>query len=104
MVRIDILGQPLVDILSTPKEELRSRVRTRIKGSGPRFQWNAATPRLVVTSDTEDFDQTTVSHFQQEGFQVAYLPYDGNHKAFQDRLQHLADPLDLGETYAIVGM
>jgi len=61
-------------------------------------------PRLVITSDTTDFDLITIEHFLDEGFQVAYLPYTGNKKDYNNKLQHLADPLDLGDKYAIVGM
>jgi hypothetical protein len=61
-------------------------------------------PRLVITSDTTDFDHITVQHFLDEGFQVAYLPYTGDKKDYNNKLHHLADPLDLGDKYAIVGM
>lgn len=61
-------------------------------------------PRLVITSDTTDFDHSTIENFLDEGFQVAYLPYTGDKKDYNNKLQHLADPLDLGDKYAIVGM
>lgn len=67
------------------------------------FSWNNSSPRLILTGDTLDFDPTTISHWKEEGFAVAYLPYDGDVKAYRNNLPHLADPLGLGEKYAIVG-
>lgn len=34
---------------------------------------------------------------------MAYLSFDGDAKAYRNSLQHLADPLELGDKYAIVG-
>lgn len=67
------------------------------------FSWHNLSPRLVLTSDSPDFDPTTISHWKEEGFAVAYLPYDGDVKAYRNSLSHLADPLELGDKYAIVG-
>ena len=68
-----------------------------------RMSWNTTVPRIVLTSDTDEFDETIVQHFHEEGFQLAYLAYEGNHNEYMSRLQHLQDPLELGEKYAIVG-
>ncbi len=57
----------------------------------------------MITSNSTDFDPTTISHWKEEGFAVAYLPFDGDAKAYRNSLQHLADPLELGDKYAIVG-
>jgi len=109
MVQIDL--NPLVDILTTDKEEVRDRARTRIRGTGTttktsvsRFNWSNVQPRLVITSDTDDFDQVSIAHFEAEGFQITYVPYLGDKNDYHNKLQHLADPLDMGEKYAIVGM
>lgn len=110
MVRVEIGGKPIVDVDYEPGEGkvIKDRVRQRIRGSATRsgelhFGWNSITPRLVLTSDTSDFDQTIVDHFRDEGFQVTYLPYEGDHSGYVGRLRHLADPLELGDRYAIVG-
>ena len=34
---------------------------------------------------------------------MSYLPFTSSRNAFVKTLQHLADPLELGEKYAIVG-
>lgn len=109
MVRVEIGGKPIIDIDYKPgdkatfKETVRTRTRTRGNISKDvNFHWNNVLPRLVLTSDTDDFDHTTIDHFKAEGFQITYLPYSGNHKEYTGKLGHLADPLDLGERYAIV--
>ena len=60
-------------------------------------------PRLYVTADDEEFCQTVLQHFREEEFEVTYLPMGNSVKAFKDRLRHLADDLELGENYAVVG-
>lgn len=67
------------------------------------FSWDAEPPRLVVTGDTVDFDPTTIQHFKDEGFGVSYLPFNGAAKDYKNELQMLADPLESGDKYAIVG-
>ena len=94
-----------VDFRSSPSSRLKQKVKrsTTINASPMHFSWHNLSPRLVITSDSPDFDPTTISHWKEEGFAVAYLPYDGDAKAYRNSLQHLADPLELGDKYAIVG-
>ena len=116
MVKVEIGGKPVLDFLpcveirdanGNPKPVWRGRsVRTINKNSSGsssfNFSWGQTTSRLVVTSDTDDFDEELLSHYKEEGFQIWYMPYTGDKRAFHNQLQHLADPLDLGETFAIV--
>lgn len=91
------------------KSERDSRLQETIKrspsiNSSPmHFSWHHLSPRLVLTSNSPDFDPISISHWKEEGFAVAYLPYDSDAKAYRNSLQHLADPLELGDKYAIVG-
>jgi hypothetical protein len=106
MVRIEIAGRPILDIDAEPGDSgnLKTSIRRRMRGgSNIKFEWMNVQPRLVLTSDTDDFDETLITYFHQEGFQISYLPYQGDHKKYNNSLQHLADGLDLGEKYAIVG-
>lgn len=111
MVRIDLGGFPAIDIGGIPTEpgsagRLKHRIRRNMKGQGGssfKLSWNTTVPRIVLTSDTEEFDETIIQNFHEEGFQLAYLAYTGNHADYVSRLQHLQDPLELGEKYAIVG-
>ena len=61
-------------------------------------------PRLVLTAEGPDFNPTTLSNWKDEGYQVTYLPLLNNKKDFINKLNRLADPLESGETYAIVGL
>jgi hypothetical protein len=61
-------------------------------------------PRLHVTADDNEFDPIILKYFRDEGFDATYLPKGSDNKAYKDRLKHLADDLELGENYAIVGM
>lgn len=60
-------------------------------------------PRLVLTAEDNEFDPTTIQHWQEEGFEVAYLPFRGQRKAYVRDIERLPDELELGEKYAIVG-
>ncbi|RVX72551.1 hypothetical protein B0A52_03741 [Exophiala mesophila] len=109
MVKVNVGGFPTINLdTSAPdgvrqaRNDLRRRMRGGNSGRQISLNWNTKVPRLVITSDTDDFDPTTVQHFQQEGFQLAYLAYQGNKSQYMSRLQHLQDPLELGEKYAIV--
>lgn len=62
-----------------------------------------AHPKLVITAEGQDFDANTLQKWRDEGFDVSYLAYDGTRIDYINALQHLAEPLGLGETYAIVG-
>lgn len=70
-----------------------------------KFSWNNASqqPRVVVTAEDPDFDAVTLQHWRDEGFEVSYLAFTATRKAYVQELHHLADPLELGEKYAIVG-
>ena len=110
MVRIDLGGFPTINLATKDDGkvdlvETKQQIRRRMKGGGRtvRLNWSTSTPRLVLTSDTDDFDDTIISHFEEEGFQISYLAYDGNKAEYLAKLQHLQDPLELGEKYAIVG-
>lgn len=106
MVNIKVSGFPNIYLNSddeNPIGEARTRIRRRIKGGNAgSWKWETRLHRLIIASDTDDFDQTIIGHFQQEGFQISYLEYDGNRANFNSALHHAADNLELGETFAIV--
>lgn len=117
MVRVEVGGQKIFEIpcVDIPERNIGSQTTIRRSftdsngntvrsgSSNLSFKWQTAQPRICVTSDTDDFDEELLSHLQEDGFQVSYLPYGGNRAAYHRQLQHLADPLELGESYAIVG-
>ena len=73
--------------------------------STTKFNWNHSKtpPRLVITAESPQFDPETISHWKDEGFQIMYMPFEGGKKDLITKLHNVSDPLELGETYAIVG-
>ena len=73
--------------------------------SGVKFDWNhsKAPPRLVLIAESEDFDRNTIKNWKDEGFQIMYIPFSGGKKELVTHMHTISDPLELGETYAIVG-
>lgn len=61
-------------------------------------------PRVIVSSDDPEFDPIILSHLKDEGFTAIYIPFDGNVKAYKNQLAHFPDSLELGESFAIIGM
>ncbi|KAK5102732.1 hypothetical protein LTS08_003532 [Lithohypha guttulata] len=116
MVKVEIGGRPILEIPGVDIGERKINKNTRLTrsftnkdgsvrtdSSRINFNWSqSVTSRLVITSDTDDFDEEILSHYKEEGFQIWYMPYGGDKAAYQKQLQHLPDPLELGETYAIV--
>ena len=64
----------------------------------------SAPARVIVTSDDSEFDVIILSHLKDEGFDAIYMPFSGNVKAYKDKLAHLPDDLELGESFAIICM
>jgi hypothetical protein len=63
-----------------------------------------------LVSDTAEFDPKIIHRFQEEGFDVIYLPFLGcgnsekDRKALENAVHLKEDELETGERYAIVGM
>ncbi|THZ51736.1 carboxymethylenebutenolidase [Aureobasidium pullulans] len=64
--------------------------------------FNSMPPRVHVLCDDTEFDRVFLKHLRQEGFDVNYLPFTGDVKGFKWTIQHLADDLELGQSYAII--
>ena len=59
-------------------------------------------PKLYLTGDDTEPDPLTEQHFRDEGFDVRYIPLGKGGKAYREELKHLAEHLELGESYSIV--
>jgi hypothetical protein len=58
---------------------------------------------LILTAETEDFDEETTKQWQDEGFHTAYVPLlNGGHEYIK-RIHNTADAFGVGDYYAIVG-
>ena len=60
-------------------------------------------PKLVVTAEDLISVEATSQKWREEGFEVSYLPFDRSREKYAHAIEHLSDPLTLGENYAIVG-
>jgi hypothetical protein len=68
-----------------------------------KLKWARPPPRILVTAESASFDKKILQALQSEGFQISYLRYDGDRKAFGNNLYKIAEPLGLGDYWAIVG-
>lgn len=62
-------------------------------------------PRVTIAGDDPEFDPTFISHLDSEGFETTYLPLlppSNSKKPDLTPLRHLADDLELGESYALI--
>lgn len=59
--------------------------------------------RVCITSETGEFDMQTIKNWQDEGFDVVYLPLDGGGKDYEGRLKGVREGLGVGENYAVIG-
>ncbi|KAJ5378015.1 uncharacterized protein N7496_005424 [Penicillium cataractarum] len=58
--------------------------------------------RVCITSETGEFDMETIKNWQDEGFDVVYLPLDGGGKDYEGRLRGVKEGLGVGENYAVI--
>lgn len=60
--------------------------------------------RICITSETGEFDNQTIQDWQDEGFDVVYLPLNGGGKQYESQLKSVKEGLGVGENYAVIGM
>ncbi|KAF2834859.1 carboxymethylenebutenolidase [Patellaria atrata CBS 101060] len=58
--------------------------------------------RVLISAEGDHFDYTALEEWQDEGFEVTYVPNNENLKAYTFAIESLADELEDGETYAII--
>ena len=75
-----------------------------IANSNGWLSFNAATPSLFITAETDDFDSFTLKAWEEEGFKVKYIPFGKGGKSYVQTLHHLGGGMSIGERYAIVGI
>ncbi|RJE21365.1 dienelactone hydrolase [Aspergillus sclerotialis] len=70
--------------------------------SGFLYNSGSRTARVCITAETEDFDKETLRSWQDEGFDVIYIPYDVGDKEYSGRLKTVKEGLGVGENYAVI--
>ena len=60
--------------------------------------------QLILTADKPTFDAITTQHWKDEGFDVTYIQSLPTRKDFEHQLHRIADGLDPGRKYAIIGL
>ena len=81
-------------------------VNTGIAGNNFLTSFNTTVPKLFITAETDnasEFDQITLKHWREEGFDVTYIPMGRGGKAYQEQLKNIPNSLPLGEYFGIVG-
>ncbi|KAE8377364.1 hypothetical protein BDV26DRAFT_263688 [Aspergillus bertholletiae] len=68
------------------------------------FLYNNASgkARLCISAETPDFDTETLRNWRDEGFDVLYVPYDGDGREYVARLKSVKEGLGVGENYAVL--
>lgn len=59
--------------------------------------------RLCITAETGEFDIETIKNWQEEGFDVVYLPLNEGGKDYEARLRSVKEGLGVGENYGVIG-
>ena len=82
-------------------------VNTGIAGNNFLTSFNTTVPKLFITAETDsvdEFDQITLRHWREEGFDVTYIPMGRGGKTYAEQLKSIPNSLPLGEYFGIVGM
>ncbi|KAJ6115304.1 hypothetical protein N7486_001082 [Penicillium sp. IBT 16267x] len=58
--------------------------------------------RLCITAETGEFDIETIKNWQEEGFDVVYLPLNEGGKDYEARLRSVKEGLGVGENYGVI--
>lgn len=59
--------------------------------------------RVCITAEDAEFDTETIRNWQDEGFDVVYLPFNNGGKEYENELKSVKDGLGVGENYAVIG-
>lgn len=75
-----------------------------LKIHGQNFlSWKGQSPVVVVTAESDDFDEQTLNAWRGEGFEVRYIALGDSGTTYVKTLQSLGDSIGVGGSYAIVG-
>jgi hypothetical protein len=69
--------------------------------------FNNTFPKLYITAETDSssqFDQVTLKHWHEEGFDIEYIPFGNGGIEYINTLKKLRVGLGMGESFGIIGM
>lgn len=66
------------------------------------LSFNKKAPRVWITSSSQHPPEKILQHWQEDGFDVRYLPYNGDQETYIASLKNLHSDLELTEQYALV--
>jgi hypothetical protein len=81
-------------------------VNTGIAGNNFLTSFNTTVPKLFITAETDtvdEFDQVTLKHWQEEGFDIQYVPMGKGGKAYKEQMLSIPNSMPLGEYFGIIG-
>ena len=81
-------------------------VNTGIAGNNFLTSFSTTVPKLFITAETDtvdEFDQITLKHWRDEGFDVTYVPMGKGGKTYAETLKSIPNSLPLGEYFGIIG-
>lgn len=103
-------------MLKLPGQVFKEAVRDTLRGNDmPTLGANANTagflsddfpqpnPKVYLTAESDDFDDLTIREWEDEGFDVLYLPMRDGGAEYRKRLEGLSAGLGVGQLFAIVG-
>jgi len=64
-------------------------------------------PKLYITAKTtsgSNFDQITLQHWREEGFDVTFIPFAKGGETYIDTLKGIGSSLNDGERFGVIGM
>lgn len=61
------------------------------------------TPHVILTAETEDFDEETTQQWRDEGFDTKYVALLGGGNDYIARVHAAGDAFGVSEYYAVVG-
>jgi hypothetical protein len=82
-------------------------VNTGIAGNNFLTSFNTTVPKLFITAETDtvaEFDQMTLRHWREEGFDVTYVPMGKGGKRYIETMKSIPNSLPLGEYFGIIGV
>jgi hypothetical protein len=66
------------------------------------LSFNSHPPRLFITAEDDEFDQTTIQHWKDEGFDVTYHSMGNGGNDYKKLVKSWSTDMRLGESYGII--